>query len=199
MNERKASGSPASGSVDVLSCSGARWYAQADLVPLDEWEQEQDPELYRALAGPRAALPGAMAPIVALPADEEVEEAWEEMDTLLPEDELEVDHSGMICELPSATVVAVMDDDEEAGDDPGWVGAVVLELRQAPRWLRNLEEVHPAVIATPRRPSPMLVPAYELQCGFVPPDPDERGAHGRRLTARVARRLWQRDMERIAS
>lgn len=86
--------------------------------------------------------------------------------------------------------------DPSIGEVP-WVGRALLQLDMAPQWLLRIRDRYPQVMSTARTATPLLMPAYELHCGVLPlaaeEGPEERAA----LPTRIARRLWQRDMESV--
>lgn len=93
---------------------------------------------------------------------------------------------------PSDEPQPLDDDSITALDDAPW-------LRRAatpPRWQRALEEAPTPRRRAARPPSPLLVPAYELQCGQVDPALVAE-VRDRSTPSRIARRLWQRDLDRI--
>lgn len=209
--------------------SGANWYAEAALTSCSEWE-EQDPELYRAMAAPRPAPDGTadedsgfadmetwdheVFPAEATPfevgEDERQPEGYEELDTLLPEDEptlpgtaapqgLEPQHDeepADLADFPGA-IEEWCDSEADAEDEPSWIGRTALQVGVAPAWLEALHQRRTRARQRAPEPSPILVPAYELQCGTVEGEPPSRLSQRRSAPSRIARRLWQRDLERI--
>lgn len=192
------------------------WYATAQLADLEAWD-DQDPDIYRAMAAPRPcggavsadvqiiddddddyvfdgeALSSMLDSMLDLEADPNGYDDLDDLDALESLNPFDLSPSfledaGL---LPDNSIVPL---DAEAVHDPPTplADAFIAPLDPIDQELPGaLLSLPPGVLS--------LVPVYESHCST----PSTSAAAGtelqRQRPARIARRLWQRDMEKLAS